>query len=266
MDRNYLLYLSGIITENQYYDILENIQGFPILFAGDMSAVLPSNHNEAIKMPDGKTKEKLIPIAQKGVWFEGVGEHKQGGNHEASWVKNNLGVQPKSVRSFDQDNGTGKTIYSQCGGGIAPAVILFSNVDVNKSTLINIVNNTQGETVRDAIKYGLSQDSTGEGIVPESKIDEFLKICEQDGLDLNLPKYQLIEVAKNGESKMWAGHGANMNTALGKLADYVEKERRSIIVKMMKTPSTSGIYFLGSGHLPDMQKEHPDLIPDSNIQ
>lgn len=263
MDKNYFLLLCGIITENQYYHILEsNIQGFPILFAGNMSAVLPSEHNSAIKTPDENTKQKLIPIAQKGLWFEGVGEHKQKGTHETNWVIKNLGVQPPFAKSFDQDNETGQTIYSQCGGGIAPAVILFSNVKVNKKTLINMIKKTKGKTVRDAIKYGLSQNSTGEGIVPQDKIDEFLKICELDGLNLNLYKDQLIEVAKKGESLMWAGHGANMSTNLGKLADSVEKERRTFIVNMMKNPNTSGIYFLGSGHLFDMQKEHPDLTSD----
>lgn len=219
----------------------------PILFVGD-SAIIPSDHEAGIKVPDEQTIQRLKPMAHS-VYFEGMGEGGgQQGAFESNWVKKYLGVNPSQVASYDQ----GK-IYPKCAGGLGPSILLFSNLNVNPSLLQTGVSGNQ-KTVADVIRSLLKKGGP-EGSVPANKIEAFIDICRSElgnKIDLGADQYQ--SVAREAESKMWPGGDLPGNGPLGQLADRVEKERRAIIVKT--AGRVSGLYFLGSGHLISMQQEH----------
>jgi len=220
----------------------------PILFVGDNSAIIPSDHESGIKVPDQQTIQRLKPMAHS-VYFEGTGEGGgQQGAFESNWVKKHLNINPSKVSSYDQ----GK-IYPKCAGGLGPSILLFSNLNVNSHLLQTGVSGDKN-TVADVIR-SLLQKGGPEGSVPANKIEEFINICRSelgDKIDLGAEQYQ--SVAKEAESKMWPGGDLPGNGPLGQLADRVEKERRSIIVKT--AGRVPGLYFLGSGHLISMQQEH----------
>jgi hypothetical protein len=224
----------------------------PILFVGNNSAIIPSDHEMGIKVPDPQTIEKLKPMAHS-VYYEGTGEKGQGGGFESSWVQKNLGVSPKA-QSYDQ---IGK-MYQRCAGGLGPAVVLYSNLNVNEI----VGKNFSGGTVRDAIISAIAKGGPEGNVTDPAKAKEFVDICEKEiGKEqLDSPSSNYVAVAKAIEKAMWPGGDDPGNGPIGRLADQVEKERRAMIVNMAS--QNSGLYFLGSGHLPSMKKEHPNLPSD----
>lgn len=224
-----------------------SVQEKPILFVGNQSAILPSDHEAGIKVPSQPILEKLKPMAHS-VYYEGTGEGGgQQGGFESNWVIKNLGVKPNHVESYDQK----WKMYSNCAGGLGPSILLFSNLNVNTPVNQNFIG---GNTVEVVIRQSLIKGGP-EGAVPSNKVDEFIKICRAelgDKLDLDAKNYPMV--AKEAESKMWPGGDFPGKGPLGQLADRIEKERRSMIVKAAQ--QAPGLYFLGSGHLTSMKQEH----------
>lgn len=237
----------------------EKVQKMPILFAGDLSAIIPSEHDGPAKIPSKKIKDQLAKLAEKALWFEGVGERHKWGKYEKEWISKHLGVKAGRAKSYDRDNGSGKTIYSRCYDGMGPAILMFSDIRINKDSLDMILKKTDGDTVEAVIKKALASDIVGEGAVPRKQIDKFINICKESKLDINAPKEDFIKIAKQAEKQMWKGDWANLETPLGILADKIEHEREDIIVEMMFNKKTQGLYFIGSGHIPHIRKHHPEL-------
>jgi hypothetical protein len=241
-----------------FLEWLESVEQKPILFVGNNSAIIPSDHEAGIKVPDQQNLQRLKPMAHS-VYYEGIGEKGQGGGFESDWVVKNLGVKPNHVESYDQK----WKMYSNCAEGLGPSILLFSNLNVNTPVDQNSVG---GNNVEAVIRQALVRGGP-EGSVPSNKVDEFIKICRAElGNKLDLDSKYYPMVAKEAESKMWPGGDSPGNGPLGQLADRIEKERRSMIVNAAK--QNPGLYFLGSGHLISMQQEHglpSDLekIPDS---
>lgn len=231
-------FLEWLVTESE-------LQQKPILFVGNSSAIIPSDHDTAIKTPDSQTAERLKPMTHS-VWYEGVGERKGGGSVESAWVKQHLGVSPTHVDSYDM----GK-IYPHCANGMGPAILLFSNLNVNAPV---DQNSAGGNTVEGVIRWALAKGSK-EGKTAPAAVEQFIKICRADlGGMLDLPPEKYGEVAKAAEAKMWPGGDLPGEGPLGRLADQVERERRAKIVQM--AAQSPGLYFLGSGHLKSMRTEH----------
>lgn len=239
---------------------LESVEQKPILFVGNNSAIIPSDHEAGIKVPDQQNLQRLKPMAHS-VYYEGTGEDggKQGA-FESDWVTTNLGVKPNHVESYDQK----WKMYSNCAEGLGPSILLFSNLNVNTPVDPNSV---EGNNVEAVIRQALVKVGP-EGSVPPNKVDEFIEICRAElGNKLDLDSKNYTMVAQEAESKMWPGGDLPGNGPLGQLADRIEKERRSMIVKAAQ--QAPGLYFLGSGHLISMQKEHglpsdSEQVPQSN--
>ena len=223
-----------------------SVQQKPILFVGNNSAIIPSDHEMGIKVPDSQTIQKLKPMANS-VYYEGTGERGQGGRFESSWVQKNLGISPKNVNSYDKIGEMYKNVH------LGPAVVLYSNLNVNEI----FGQNFSGGTVRDAIISALAKGGPEGSVTDPAKVREFIDICEKEvGKEqLDLPSSNYTAVAKAIEKAMWPlGSDFPGNGPLGRLADQVEKERRSMIVNMASI--NPGLYFLGSGHLDSMKAEH----------
>lgn len=214
----------------------------PILFVGNSSAIIPSDHEMGIKVPDPQAAERLKSMAHS-VWYEGVGEGPGQGSRESAWVEKNLGVTPKSAKSYD--NGQ---LYPRIALGTT--VLLFSNRNVNKDPSV-----AGAQSVEDVIRMALAHGGP-EGKASKADIDEFINICKQElgNQELARPAAEYAKVAEEAEKRMWPGGDDPGPGPLGRLADRVEKERRAMIVQAASR--NPGLYFLGAGHLIPMKSEH----------
>lgn len=234
----------------EYLTIRENnsLNDKPIIFAGNQGVIIPSEHGGNIKTPNQQELEKIKQIAQKGFWYEGVGENKQGGTHESNWLKN-LGINSNNNGSYDK----AINAYKGLGG----AVTIFSSLHNNIKNFNPLLQNPNLKTAADILVYALTNGISMEQPISQQEAQQFLEICEKDGLYLkNTTAKDFPTKAKEAESKMWGGgnpDGSSSNTELGKLAYQVESNRRREIYDMAK--QKGGIFFLGSDHLPAMAKE-----------
>jgi hypothetical protein len=234
----------------EYLTIRENssIANKPIIFAGNQGVIIPSEHGGNIKTPNPQELQKIKQIAQKGFWYEGVGEGKQAGAVESAWLKN-LGINAKNNGSYDKKINAYK--------GLGGAATVFSSLHDNLGNFNPLLRNTNLKTAADILMYVLTNGISMEQPISQQEAQQFLDICEQDGLNLKTTAAQdFLEKAKEAEGKMWGGgnpDGSSSNTALGDFAYQVEKARRKEIYDLAK--QQGGIFFLGSDHLPAMAQE-----------
>lgn len=234
----------------EYLNMRENssIANKPIIFAGNQGVIIPSEHGGNIKTPNPQELQKIKQIAQKGFWYEGVGENKQGGTHEKAWLKN-LGIEARNNGSYDKLI----SAYKGLGG----AVTIFSSLHNNIENFNPLLQNTNLKTAADILVYALTNGISMEQPISQQEAQQFLDICEQDELKLkNTPAKDFPIKAKEAEAKMWGGgnpDGSSSETALGDFAYQVESKRRKEIYDLAK--QNGGIFFLGSDHLPAMAQE-----------
>lgn len=220
----------------------------PIVFAGNEGVIIPSEHDGNIKTPNPQELERIKPLAKYGFWYEGVGENKQGGSVEANWLKNLLGQDVTNKGSYDKK--------IQAYQGLNGAVTVFSSLHANQQNFMSLLKNPNLKTSADVLLYVLTKGISMETPISEQEAQQFLAICEKDGLNLhNTPAQDFIGKAKEAEDLMWGGgnpDGSSNTTALGKFAYQVESNRRKLIHNLAKQ---GGIFFLGADHLPAMAQE-----------
>ena len=179
---NYKLYLAGVITENQYYEILEKLENQMLLiesagfaYVGSKGVLIPSNHEGGIITPPDSenTKEYVKQILEKyGYWYEGIGENigqtpGSGKGPELTYCKN-LGVpNPKNNGSYDN--------FVTMNGHWA-GVPALTSIDAKwfGSVPINAIG-SNSQTMGDAIHNILAQ---GHGTFAHE--DQNIKISEPD--------------------------------------------------------------------------------------
>ena len=238
---------------------------YPVLFTQNgMSAVVPSMHQPGgIKDIDDSIKALLRPIAERGIWYEGVGEGYAGGKTESNWAKSVLGVNPGPARSYDKHG----NIYQTVGDGLGPAIPLADSSKQEVESVIRQVKSQGGKTVRDVLVAMMTKGGA-EGPVPNNKHKEFLDACQRSGIvldaDISQPTFNAGSLLSSLKSAMFKGDGPNMGTTLGQMANAVEVARRKAIADMMRNQATSGLYFLGSGHFLTLKSEHGDLTETPN--
>lgn len=90
---------------------------------------------------------------------------------------------------------------------------------------------------------------------PESTLMEFLKECSEKGIDLlelsakPASRTNVQDFLSKGESLMWPSNWESYPNKAGKLAYKANKNRDMFLVRQ-----TSGVYFAGSGHLPEITR------------
>ena len=180
---NYKLYLAGVITENQYYEILEKLENQMLLienvgfaYVGNKGVLIPSNHEGGIiTLPDSEnTKEYVKQILEKyGYWYEGIGENigqtpGSGNGPELTYCKN-LGVpNPKNNGSYDDS----VTMNGHWAG--VPALTSIDAKWFGGSVSIDAIG-VNSKTMGDAIHNILAK---GHGTF--AKEDQNIKISEPD--------------------------------------------------------------------------------------
>ena len=251
---NYKLYLAGIITENQYYNLIEQSgQGFA--YAGK-GILIPSEHgSEAgstrIEPPiDQTAREYAKSICEKyGYWYEGKGEEGNKGNGPEMNYCISLGVKnPKNNGSYDDF----VTMTGYFNG-----VPTFSSVEANWEDNSPKIDFQNSRTIADALRSALAN---GAGTfarnnvnmkLNESEIEQIFAVVRQDFPEFEKQEFKTQNKAE--EFKLWMLQAENAmwetkGTALSKIGDAAEKEREIQIVNIVKTKG--GLFFLGKDHFP----------------
>jgi hypothetical protein len=252
---NYKLYLAGVITENQYYDILEKLENQMLLmenagfaYVGE-GILIPSIHTGGIAPPDSEnTKQYVKQILEKyGYWYEGKGERSQKGNGPELKYCKDLGVpNPKNNGSYDD---------SVTMDGHWAGVPAFSSIEAkwNGSVPIDAIG-ANSQTMGDAIRNILAE---GHGTFAYKDVN--IKLSESDiqkifaVIEVVFPEWENQELGeKKGtevynwllgvEDKMWHEKG-NVLSKLGWDSEY-DREKQIVEIAMGK----KGLFFLGASH------------------
>ena len=252
---NYKLYLAGIITENQYYEILEKLENQMLLienagfaYVGE-GILIPSIHTGGITPPDSEnTKQYVKQILEKyGYWYEGKGEQSQQGNGPELKYCKDLGVpNPKNNGSYDD---------SVTMNGHWAGVPAFSSIEAkwNGSVPIHVIgadSKTMGDAIRNILAQGHGTFAKGDQNIKISKpdIEKIFAVIGEDFEDWQnqeLGEKKETEVYNwllGVETKMWDIKG----TALSKLGWDSEHDREKQIVKIAM--GKKGLFFLGASH------------------
>ena len=263
----YKLYLAGVITESQYYEILEKIENKMLLienvgyaYVGDKGVLIPSIHDGgSITPPDSEnTRQHVKQILEKyGYWYEGKGENigKASGfgkGSELKYCKEELGVEnPTNNGSYDDH-----VIMIGHWAGV-PALTSIKDKWHGSVPIDAIGKNSQ--TMGDAIRNILAQ---GHGTFANRGVN--IKISEPDIQKIFAAIGGTKAIGENWQNQPLGGKKetevyeflrkiednifevAEGSTALSTLGWEAEHDREQQIVQIAM--AKGGLFFLGKDH------------------
>lgn len=253
----YKLYLAGVITEGQYYEILEKIENVGYAYVGDKGVLIPSIHDGGyITPPDSEnTRQHVKQILEKyGYWYEGKGENIGedsgfGKGSELKYCKEELGVEnPTNNGSYDDH-----VIMIGHWAGV-PALTSIKDKWHGSVPIDAIGKNSQ--TMGDAIFNILAQGHgtfANKGVnikLPESDIQKIFAVIQKD-----FPNWQNQPLGGQKETEVYEflrkieDHMFEVppeTTALSILGWEAEHDREKQIVKLAM--ANGGLFFLGKDH------------------
>ena len=263
---NYKLYLAGIITENQYYEILEKLENQMLLienagfaYVGNKGVLIPSIHDGGfITPPDSEnTKQYVKQILEKyGYWYEGKGENIGqtsgfGNGSELKYCKD-LGVpNPKNNGSYD-DSVTMKGHWAGIPALTSIQDKWHGSVPTNA---IGSNSQTMGDAIRNILAQGHGTFAKGDVNIklPESDIQKiFAAIGDTKAIGENWKNQTLGEKRETEVYEFLRKVEDNIfevpegTTALSKLGWDSEHDRERQIVKFAM--QKGGLFFLGKDH------------------
>jgi hypothetical protein len=259
----YKLYLAGVITESQYYEILEKIENKMLLienvgyaYVGNKGVLIPSTHDGgSITPPDSENTEQHVKqiLEKYGYWYEGKGENigKDSGFGKGSELKycKDLGVpNPKNNGSYDD--------YVTMEGHWAGVPALTSIQDKWHGSVSIDAIGENSQTMGDAIRNILAQGHgtfANKGVnikLPESDIQKIFAVIQQD-----FPNWQNQPLGGKKETEVYEFlrkiednifEVAEGSTALSTLGWEAEHDREQQIVQIAM--AKGGLFFLGKDH------------------
>lgn len=157
-------------------------------------------------------------VGEKGYWIEHNGLEGKSGTVEGELIKSLFG-EARCNGSIDA------VANSYLGLGVAAAII--SNLVSYPKSYDQILKNKTTISCKDVIKIGLTTGINYLTTLKEEDADTFCDMCEQDGLQLNVPKKNFQEIITRLNDLI---HGVNhLSYNLGRFVHFIEKRRRKII-------------------------------------
>jgi len=228
-------------------EILEGTNQAPygIMFFGDNKVLVGDNHKDPIELSKD-LQDKIINVGkQYGYYGEGSGISNNPAVKKSKIYKALVKAKAGNKGSWDdliKPPNKSDFLYS-----------LFSNVKENRRLKKLLAATQEGDTIYSVLQRTKNDFAATKG-TNNSDLDKFLKDASGTYNFVKLSKQpatkeNLNDFLNKGENDMWPSNWQEYPNPSGKVAKNANNFRDEWIIK-----SGPGVYFIGNGHLKDIEK------------